>query len=556
MTDRVRRALHEVSAAATAFLATTTDYDELLATIARSCATALRATCTVGLIDEAAGLATPVALHDEDPAIVASYPSLHKQLKLDETLYRLVDDSGVLFEPRADPSSLSHLMQSSKRFMESIGVRGYIVVAMRVRGELIGLLSVLRRRDDLPDLDELDLEIAVHLAHLGGLAIANSREFSRAEHIEQMRRSEAQLLDATRFIDAVLENIPAMVFVKDADQLAFVRMNRAGEELLGIPRDKLIGKTDFDFFPAQEAEFFVEKDRAALRGHQLVDIPEEPIQTTTGERWLHTKKVPIYDAAGTARWLVGISHDITDLKHSVSALRAAKDAAEAANRELEAFSYSVAHDLRTPLRSIDGFSQALLEDFGDVLDKTAKNYLDRVRAAAQHMAALIDALLVLSRVTRSELRRAPMELDTLFRTSMSTLQRLDPDRKVDLIVTGDLRAVGDVQQLAIVFDNLCGNAWKFTAKQPVARIELGSRMDGGERVFFVRDNGVGFDMKFASKLFGVFQRLHSNADFPGTGIGLATVQRIIQRHGGRVWAEGDVGSGATFSFALGDTGGR
>ena len=551
MTDRVRRALEEVSSAANAFLETTTDYEQLLVTIVRSCAKVLHATCTVSLIDDGGATLTPVAMHDEDPAVIAAYPSLHEKLPLAETTAATLGDAELLFEPAGVASSFVNVSPAVRAFLEAIGVRGYIVVPLRVRGELIGVLSVLRRRADLPPLDDLERELAVHLARLAGLAIANARTFRRAEHIEALRRSDERLLEATKFIDAVLENIPAMVFVKDAERLAFVRLNRAGEQLIGVSREQLIGKTDFDFFPESEAKFFVEKDRATLSGDALVDIPEEPIQTATGERWLHTKKVPVHDASGTPRWLLGISHDITEQKQYVASLRAAKDAAEAANRELEAFSYSVAHDLRTPLRSIDGFSQALLEDCADELGTIGKNHLDRVRAAAQRMAGMIDALLMLSRVTRSELRRTSVDLGELFRGALATHQRLEPDRRVEIVVGGDLRTIGDAQQLAIAFDNLCGNAWKFTSKQMDARIELGSRVDGATRVFFIRDNGVGFDMQFAAKLFGVFQRLHSESEFPGTGIGLATVQRIVHRHGGRVWAESVLGRGTTFSFTLG-----
>ena len=401
MTDRVRRALAEVSSAANAFLDTTTDYDQLLATIARSCANVLHAMCTVSLIDEGGGAIRSVAMHDEDPAVVAAYPDLNEPLPIAPATFDRLGDADVLFDPTGDVSRFTNVTPRSREYLDSIGIRGFIIVGMRVRGELIGVLSVFRRRTDLRPLDDLERELAVHLAHLAGLAIANARTFRRAERVEQLRRSDARLLEDTKFIDAVLENIPAMVFVKDAERLAFVRMNRAGEDLLGISREALIGKTDFDFFPENEARFFVEKDRTTLSGDAIVDIPEEPIQTSSGERWLHTKKVPLHDASGAPRWLLGISHDITDHKQHVASLRAAKDAAEAANRELEAFSYSVAHDLRTPLRSIDGFSQALLEDHADQLDPTAKNYLDRVRAAAQRMAELIDALLMLSRVTRS-----------------------------------------------------------------------------------------------------------------------------------------------------------
>jgi len=223
---------------------------------------------------------------------------------------------------------------------------------------------------------------------------------------------------------------------------------------------------------------------------------------------------------------------------------------ELANAELESFSYSVSHDLRAPLRSMDGFSQALLEDHGDKLDAEGKKYLQHVRESAQQMARLIDDLLGLSRVTRSELRREPVDLGALARVVLARLQRDEPERKAEILVSDGLVANGDAQLLGLVLQNLIGNAWKFTCKTPLARIEFGVQMNGGRRVYFVRDNGAGFDMAYAGKLFGVFQRLHSAAEFEGTGVGLATVQRIVQRHGGRVWAEGQVGRGATFRFTL------
>jgi signal transduction histidine kinase len=223
---------------------------------------------------------------------------------------------------------------------------------------------------------------------------------------------------------------------------------------------------------------------------------------------------------------------------------------EAVNRELETFSYSVAHDLRAPLRGIDGFSQALLEDHGDRLDASGKDALQRVRAASQRMAQLIDDLLKLSRVTRSELHREPVDLSALARTIVADLQKAQPDREVIVVIAEGLAANGDPRLLRAVLENLLANAWKFTAKQPRARIEFGMTRHDGGRAYFVRDDGAGFDMAYADKLFGAFQRLHASSDFPGTGIGLATVQRIVHRHGGRVWAEGAVGRGATFYFTL------
>jgi len=235
-------------------------------------------------------------------------------------------------------------------------------------------------------------------------------------------------------------------------------------------------------------------------------------------------------------------------------LKEAKSATEAANRELEAFSYSVAHDLRAPLRSIDGFSQALLEDCADLLDDAGKQHLRYVREAAQDMAALIDGLLSLSRVARSELRRESVDLSAMARHALSQLQRAVPGRTVETVVADGLTVNGDSRLLRAVLENLLGNAWKFTRNSPNARIEVGATTSDGARACYIRDNGTGFDMAYAGKLFSPFQRLHSAAEFEGTGIGLATVQRIIHRHGGRVWAEGAPGKGATFYFTLWSTG--
>ncbi|HWF48308.1 MAG TPA: ATP-binding protein [Bryobacteraceae bacterium] len=223
----------------------------------------------------------------------------------------------------------------------------------------------------------------------------------------------------------------------------------------------------------------------------------------------------------------------------------------AANKELEAFSYSVAHDLRTPLRSIDGFSQAVLEDYGEKLDSDGKNHLQRVRAATQRMSGLIDDLLNLSRVTRSEMHKESLNLSAIAKSVAGELQKSAPDRPVEFMIEEDLIAKGDSRLLRVVMENLLGNAWKYTARHDRARIEVGRLPgDNGRAVCFVRDDGAGFDPRYAARLFGAFQRLHSTSEFPGTGIGLATVQRIIRRHGGDIWAEAEVEKGATFFFTL------
>lgn len=219
------------------------------------------------------------------------------------------------------------------------------------------------------------------------------------------------------------------------------------------------------------------------------------------------------------------------------------------NKELEAFSYSVSHDLRAPLRGIDGFSQALLEDYADKLDENGKDMLGRIRVASQRMAQLIDDLLNLSRITRHEMRTEPVDLSLLARDIANGLQKTYPSRQVACKITEGLIASGDPRLLRIILENLLNNAWKFTSKSGSAEIEFGAD-NNQEPVYFVRDNGVGFDMAYIDKLFGPFQRLHAVTEFEGTGIGLATVQRIIHRHGGRIWAHATPGKGATFYFTL------
>jgi signal transduction histidine kinase len=224
---------------------------------------------------------------------------------------------------------------------------------------------------------------------------------------------------------------------------------------------------------------------------------------------------------------------------------------EAVNKELESFSYSVSHDLRAPLRSMAGFSTALLEDYSQKLDDEGKQYLKHIQDSSELMARLIDDLIKLSRVTRNDINYDKVNFSDMAQQVVEELAKVDPTRKVKVIITQDVIAYGDRNLLRIVLDNLIGNAWKFSSKTAEPRIEIGSMELKGKLTYFVRDNGIGFDMTYADKLFKPFQRLHVASEFPGTGIGLATVQRIIRRHGGEVWVESKVGEGATFFFTLG-----
>jgi len=255
---------------------------------------------------------------------------------------------------------------------------------------------------------------------------------------------------------------------------------------------------------------------------------------------------------GQVEYILAEGRDISELKDAEESLHIKTTQLEAANQELESFSYSVSHDLRAPLRAINGFSQALSGKYKDALGEKGQHYLNRIHQNTSHMGQLIDDLLSLSRISRREMKQDQVNLTELAREVDKELRAQEPERRVLFEVDGQLEGRGDAGLIRVVLQNLLTNAWKFTATRPQAHIHFGVRSSSGEQeIFFVRDNGVGFDMTYASKLFGAFQRLHSTTEFPGTGIGLATVQRVIHRHGGRIWAEAELDEGATFYFTLG-----
>lgn len=376
--------------------------------------------------------------------------------------------------------------------------------------------------------------------------------------VEERRRAWEELRRAGAYNRSLLEaSLDPLVTIGPDGKITDV--NAATEAVTGFAREELIG-TDF-------SDYFTEPDKAkagyaqAFKEGLVRDYPLE-VRHREGSVTPVLYNATVYrDEEGRVAGLFAAARDVTELKRAEAKIRKLNEELEqrviertaqleAANRELEAFSYSTSHDLRAPLRSIDGFSQALLEDYSGSLDAKGKDYLRRVRSSAQRMSQLIDDLLGLSRLSRVEMHRAEVNLGALARAVALELQKAEPGRKVNFSIAEEAGANGDVRLLRIVLGNLMGNAWKFTSRHPAPRIEFGTVEFEGKAAYFVRDNGAGFDPAYASKLFSPFQRLHPASEFPGTGIGLVTVQRIVRRHGGEVWAEGEVGRGATFYFTL------
>ncbi len=339
--------------------------------------------------------------------------------------------------------------------------------------------------------------------------------------------------------------------------------NEGAKRIKGYASQEIIGQHFSIFYPPEAIEKNIPDDelKLALKEGRFEDEGWR-FRKDGSSLWANVIITPMWNSHGQLIGFSKVTRDLTQRKQLEEQLRSRTHRLETVNKELEAFSYSVSHDLRAPLRTIDGFSQALMEDCEDTLDADAKRYLHWIREGAQRMAQLIDGMLNLSRLTRGDLQKQPVDLSALVREITQDLQGQDsaqnPARTVQFIIQEDLTAQADKRLIQAVLQNLLGNAWKYTSHHPTARIEFGvtqqdDRQGGNQdnrTIYFIRDDGAGFDMRYAGKLFGLFQRLHDSDEFQGNGIGLATVQRIIHRHGGEIWAESEVEKGATFYFTL------
>jgi PAS domain S-box-containing protein len=401
---------------------------------------------------------------------------------------------------------------------------------------------------------KLVLEAGAALS-LGLLLVAFSlllKENARRRRMEaELRRSQETAIEQKIRFQRLLAAAPDAIVISAADG-RITLVNDQAALLFGYSREELLERSIEDLMPARfrgqhpghRARYHAAATARPMGAAELTllglrkDGAEFPVEISLS---------PLQTLEGTLA--IAAVRDVTAKHEAEAALEEAMTRASSSNRELEAFCYSVAHDLRAPLRGIDGFSQALMEDYAERLDAEGTDHLKRVREAAQRMGRLIDDLLSLSRVARNDMARDDVDLSALAREVVGRLGEASPGRSVEVTIEDGLTARADARLMGVALDNLLGNAWKFTSRRADARIELGRSPDG-ERPFYVRDNGAGFDMAYAAKLFVAFQRLHKQSDFEGTGIGLATAQRVVHRHGGRIWAEAEVDRGATFYFTL------
>ncbi len=370
---------------------------------------------------------------------------------------------------------------------------------------------------------------------------------------------EGALQQNRELLNAIIEGTTDAVFVKDVNG-RYLLLNKASLQMTGKELSEILGRDDTELFSSEEARRVMEEDQRVLRNN-AVSVVEHEIASLKGERILvEVTKGPLHDKEGNVVGVFGISRDITQTRRMAEELSLLNEELErrvvertarleAAMKEQETFSYSVSHDLRGPLRHINSYTSIVLEEYGSHLPPDGKQYLERVCASTRRMGTLIDDLLELSRIGRSELNKVPVNLSEVARSIGSKLQDAEPQRRVEMLIEPDLEVHGDRGLLEQMLENLVANAWKYSSVRETARIEVGRSGGALKGTFFVRDNGAGFDMAYQNKLFGAFQRLHGS-EFEGTGIGLATVKRIVERHGGSVWAHGVVDEGATVYFCL------
>ncbi len=439
--------------------------------------------------------------------------------------------------------------------------RSELALPLVSRGEVLGALTIQSNKPST--FNQENIASFETMADLLANAILNARLYDQIEReLEERKRAEEKVRQLNVELESRVKRRTAALQASEEkfralaenNPLQIARYGRDGRYLyvnhLGdaerLQAANVIGKTLREVFGAHTSIDFAEE-----KIRQVFDSGE-PLKTEYELRgfvglW---SLAPEFDPHGNVVSVISSMLDITDRKEMEETLRVRSAELQAANRELEAFSYSVSHDLRAPLRAIDGFTRILMDDFAEQIPAEGMTFLKRTRQAAQNMGQLIDDLLRLSRITRAELTCQPINLHELADEICQELRKSNPDRDINIQIAKNLKAQGDERLVRVALENLINNAWKFTTQNPNPHIEIGKKIQDGRKLFYVRDNGVGFNMNYSEKLFGAFQRLHTVDEFPGTGIGLAIVKRIVHKHGGKIWAESEPGQGATFYFTL------
>jgi PAS domain S-box-containing protein len=552
-----------LAAASAAFSDAVPDIDALLAIVAEQISRTTGDFCAVVLLSPDGQRIEPVAAYHSDPTVVEDANVLiGSSIQIDASgpwKTALQERRSIVME--IDPDNLpANLAPHQARHIKRWRMRQAVMIPMIAQGRVVGGLNLNRMEGSTP-LTEDDVKLLESLATRAARAIATAQlmrdqKLTANELETRVSDRTKELTTANQFLDSLLENIPNMIFVKDAKDLRFVRFNLAGEDLLGFSRDELIGKNDFDFFPADQAEQFISADRETLRNRHLVDIPEENIQTKAkGVRVLHTRKIPVLDATGEPSFLLGISEDITEAKKVQAALRQAQEEAEKASRAKSQFLANMSHELRTPLNAILGFSALLRDDATGRLDEATRlRFLNQIHSSGQHLLELINDVLDLSKVEagQMDLLLQPVELGQLIDEVRATVEPLALIKSValNIVLAPELRLVADPAKVRQMLLNLISNAIKFTPSG--GRIDIRRRRIEALIEISVTDTGIGIAEEDLGRLFTEFQQLDAGRGQrqEGTGLGLALTKRFAELHGGRVSVESKLGKGSTFTLHL------
>ena len=414
----------------------------------------------------------------------------------------------------------------------------------RVRGEKAPL--IYETRGLRADLSEFDMEVSVSQYQESGV----DHTLVILRDISTRKMSEEEIAERGTMLQQIMDTASVAIFLVDLSG-RIIHANRRMAEMFGCTMEEIVGSEYVEHVHESERETGRQKMLALLASKiPSVDLERLYWRKDGTEFWGHLAGRRFHDVHGSELGLIGVITDIDNRKKAEQALKQTNVQLAASNKELDAIAYSVSHDLQAPLRSMSGFARILLEDYADKLDAQCNDYLVRILNGSEKMSKRIDALLHLSRISRQDIERTQINLSRIASSIADDIHGTNANRQVEIMIAEGLIAYADPHLIRVALSNLFDNAWKFTSKTPDARISFGSLDKEGKTLYFIKDNGVGFDPTYADKIFWPFHRLHSDTEFEGTGIGLAIVDRVIRRHGGKIWAEGGIGEGAAFYFTL------